>query len=776
MCGSRDLSDIFLLLLLEYVTVPYLASSPQQTVQRQASHGPAMAAYVSLFIALRSSVRSTSPLLRMMATWAEETSPHEMQIHEQAKRNEESAHLTELIRDFLNPSEFYQALRNIDIEFFCGIPDSLLKDFCAFVSHHVPETHHVITANEGNAIGLATGYHLASGKTGLVYLQNSGLGNTVNPLLSLAAPEVYSIPMLLMIGWRGEPGKRDEPQHMLQGQVTPGMLRRRKRLLLPPPSKGATLSRLHSAAKPRGNKLRPSDNWRDLTSQSPPLPCSQPPSPAVNIPLSSPSSQAKKQDSLGIPFSTLPDFIDGAKVTLEKAKKYMDRHSCPYALLVKRQTFLPYKLPKETPQFSMSRERAVQGLINGLTDRDIVVSTTGMLSRELFEHRVAREQGHERDFLTVGSMGHASSIALGIALIKPSRQALMVLSKKSRDLQQQPVDSTTHDKRLLPLPTRSSSGFNHHQLPEALQHQKPALLESTLSLLILLVQHPPLLVVPGSDNRLGIYNSYFGSSAATEWSKKYSTSLYGNSSASITQATAGSSRPASTPEPRKPVCEYSDQSPVMYRTRCRIHQPASLATATLLALPFLPSFTAFMLKELPLLGRHCVFCIDGDGAVIMHMGTMSTVGQVHPPNFKHIVINNGAHDSVGGQNTAAGDHNRFSLAHVAIGSGYLQCISSSGCRYKLGAPQSSRPLVGELEVLSRMGHLPATTGGYHHGMAIHVLLVQDSAKTISAGVHLYDEVPLPLGSVELLYILEADFQRFEGGVVFGAPPPPGFLL
>ncbi|XP_063239684.1 phosphonopyruvate decarboxylase-like [Bacillus rossius redtenbacheri] len=372
----------------------------------------------SLVVALRSGLRHGSPLLRPLSTLADLRSPHELQIHEQTKRNEESAHLTELIRDFLNPSEFYQALRNIDIEFFCGVPDSLLKDFCAFVTHCVPETHHVIAANEGSAVGLATGYHLASGRTGLVYLQNSGLGNTVNPLLSLAAPEVYSVPMLLLIGWRGEPGKRDEPQHMLQGQVTPGML-----------------------------------------------------------------------NSLGIPFSTLPDFIDGAKVTLDKAKMYMDRHSCPYALLVKRQTFLPYKLPKTPPQFPMTREQALHGVLAGLTDRDAVVSTTGMVSRELFEHRVAHEQGHERDFLTVGSMGHAASIALGIALCKPSRQ---------------------------------------------------------------------------------------------------------------------------------------------------------------------------------------VFCLDGDGSVIMHMGTLSTVGQLQPPNLKHVVINNGTHDSVGGQPTAAANHDRFSVPRIALASGYLQ--------------------------------------------------------------------------------------------------------
>nr|CAD7432751.1 unnamed protein product [Timema monikensis] len=299
-----------------------------------------------LLVPLRDAVRRSCQLKAMKAaSTIVEGNIQEFQVREQEKRNEETSHLTELVRDFLDPADFYRALQNIGIEFFCGVPDSLLKE------------NHVITANEGNAIGLAAGYHLASGKAGLVYLQNSGIGNTVNPLLSLAAPEVYSIPMLLLIGWRGEPGKRDEPQHILQGQVTPGML-----------------------------------------------------------------------NSLGIPFSTLPDFLDGAKNTLENAKKYIDKHSSPYALLVKRQTFLPYKLPKQNPEFQMSREQAVQIIVDGLHDSDIVVSTTGMLSRELFEYRVVKEQGHERDFLTVGSMGHASSIALGIALRKQNRQSALYLS------------------------------------------------------------------------------------------------------------------------------------------------------------------------------------------------------------------------------------------------------------------------------------------------------------------------------------------------------------
>src|SRR3989338_7809517 len=119
----------------------------------------------------------------------------------------------------LNPLEFYNILAKADIDFFTGVPDSLLKQFCLCVDDNVPEDRHIIAANEGNAIAIASGYHLATGKLPVVYMQNSGLGNAVNPLLSLCDPDVFSIPMLLLIGWRGEPGTHDEPQHVKYGKV-----------------------------------------------------------------------------------------------------------------------------------------------------------------------------------------------------------------------------------------------------------------------------------------------------------------------------------------------------------------------------------------------------------------------------------------------------------------------------------------------------------------------------------------------------------------------------
>ncbi|XP_052827647.1 phosphonopyruvate decarboxylase isoform X3 [Octopus bimaculoides] len=356
---------------------------------------------------------SNTKALYHTTTWL---STLKSQVAEQQVRNQEVGMMTELVRDFLDPADFYKALHNIGIEYFCGVPDSLLKDFCAYIAETSPKDRHIITANEGSAVALATGYHLATGKSSLVYLQNSGLGNIVNPLMSLASTSVYSIPMLLLVGWRGEPGKRDEPQHLVQGHATPGLLA-----------------------------------------------------------------------SMGIPFQPLPDYQEGAEQALKTARHYMESSKGPYCLLVRRQTFLPYKLREKTPEFLLTREEAMKIIIDNIGSKDAVVSTTGMLSRELFEYRVEKDMGHERDFLTVGSMGHASAIALGIASQKPNKQ---------------------------------------------------------------------------------------------------------------------------------------------------------------------------------------VFCLDGDGAVIMHMGALSTIGQRGSDNLKHVIINNGCHDSVGGQMTDAGNHDSFDFCEITKSCGY----------------------------------------------------------------------------------------------------------
>ena len=249
----------------------------------------------------------------------------------------------------INCKDIYNALVKKDIKFFTGVPDSLLKDFCAYITDN--SRNHIITANEGNAIALASGYYLATGKFGMVYMQNSGQGNAVNPLISLADPDVYSIPILLLIGWRGEPGKKDEPQHVKQGKITLSLL-----------------------------------------------------------------------DTLGIPYEILSDNIKLGEKNLDIAINSMRRLSAPYALVVKEGTFEPYNLKnKEKTLYELSREDAIKLVVDQLDLRDIIVSTTGKTSRELFEYRKNLNQEHCRDFLTVGSMGHSSSIALGIALQKPDR-------------------------------------------------------------------------------------------------------------------------------------------------------------------------------------------------------------------------------------------------------------------------------------------------------------------------------------------------------------------
>ena len=248
----------------------------------------------------------------------------------------------------INCKAFCDCLIRNGIDFFTGVPDSLLKDFCAYVTDTTPAKKNIIAANEGNAIALAAGHHIATGEIGLVYMQNSGLGNAINPLTSLADLEVYSIPMLLLIGWRGEPNVKDEPQHIKMGKVMLGML-----------------------------------------------------------------------ENIGIPFKILAhDFED----TIKETKKYMENKKAPYAIILRKGAFEEYKLKsKKESNYELDREEAIKTIVPLLNKKDIIVSTTGKTSRELFELREANKQGHEKDFLTVGCMGHSSSIALSIALEKPDR-------------------------------------------------------------------------------------------------------------------------------------------------------------------------------------------------------------------------------------------------------------------------------------------------------------------------------------------------------------------
>jgi phosphonopyruvate decarboxylase len=323
----------------------------------------------------------------------------------------------------INCQKFHKQLEKNNIDFFTGVPDSLLKSFCAYIKDNVSNEKNIVAANEGNAIGLATGYYLATKKIGLVYMQNSGEGNIINPLASLADKLVYSIPMLLVIGWRGEPGKKDEPQHKKQGLVTTSLL-----------------------------------------------------------------------DTMNVKYDILSEDTtdNNTEKILENAYNYMSANNEPYALVIKKGTFEEYKLKdNRINDFEMSREEALEILIDSMKENSVIVSTTGMASREVFEIRERRNEKHNKDFLTVGSMGHASQIALGIAL-----------NKKEKD----------------------------------------------------------------------------------------------------------------------------------------------------------------------------VYCVDGDGALIMHMGGMAIIGQNHPQNLKHVIINNGAHDSVGGQETAGLN---IDIAGIAKACGYNECLSCS---------------------------------------------------------------------------------------------------
>jgi len=241
----------------------------------------------------------------------------------------------------------YNKFTGKGVGFFSGVPDSLLKDFCAYITDNTEKQNHVIAVNEGAAVGLACGYHLATGRVPLVYMQNSGLGNAVNPLLSLADYDVYRMPLVLVIGWRGEPGVHDEPQHVKQGKVTCAML-----------------------------------------------------------------------ESMGIPYTVLEDNEDGVNNQIEVCFKTIAETGSPYAFVIRKDTFAPYTLNKnEEHKAVMTREEAIE--LIAANREGIIVSTTGMTSRELYELRGKAGKGHERDFLTVGSMGHASSIALSIALQKP---------------------------------------------------------------------------------------------------------------------------------------------------------------------------------------------------------------------------------------------------------------------------------------------------------------------------------------------------------------------
>tara|TARA_B100001250_G_scaffold239623_1_gene205910 strand:+ start:4533 stop:5660 length:1128 start_codon:yes stop_codon:yes gene_type:complete len=256
----------------------------------------------------------------------------------------------------INSLDFYKELIRNGVGFFSGVPDSLLKELCLCIDENISSNKHLIAANEGNAIALAAGHYLATKSIPVVYMQNSGIGNAINPLLSLCDKDVYAIPMLLIVGWRGEPGVTDEPQHLKQGMV-----------------------------------------------------------------------QIELIKTLGIPFEILSSKDDDYKVKIYNCIENARSKSRPTILLVKKGTFSKsINLQKNNLINLMIREEALKIILKKIDNDSIIVSTTGKTSREIFEIREKNNDSHERDFLTVGSMGHCSSIALGIALAKPNRKVYCI--------------------------------------------------------------------------------------------------------------------------------------------------------------------------------------------------------------------------------------------------------------------------------------------------------------------------------------------------------------
>lgn len=238
-------------------------------------------------------------------------------------------------------------------DFYAGVPDSQLKSLCNYLMdrYGIDPAHHVIAANEGNCVALAAGYYLATGKIPVVYMQNSGEGNAINPIASLTNEKVYAIPMIFVIGWRGEPGVHDEPQHVYQGQVT-------------------------------GKLLEVMDiDYAIIDGDT-------------------------TEESVR---NTMTKFRDA----LQKGKSV--------AFLVKKGALQFRKPVVYANRYGMRREEIIRQIV-GMTGQDPVVCTTGKASRELYEIREENGQGHELDFLTVGSMGHSSSIALEIAVQKPGKR------------------------------------------------------------------------------------------------------------------------------------------------------------------------------------------------------------------------------------------------------------------------------------------------------------------------------------------------------------------
>lgn len=251
----------------------------------------------------------------------------------------------------LNQEKVFQTLADYGVTFFTGVPDSYLNRFCNYALEHCKERN-VITENEGNAVALAAGHYFASREIPLVYMQNSGEGNIMNPLASLVDQAVYAVPMLLMIGWRGQGDTEpNHPQHKLQGEITTSIL-----------------------------------------------------------------------DIMHIPYQVLTDSDEAFAQVVKKAVKYCTENRQPYGLIVPKKVMSDTDKPNNVDAaFPMSREEAIEVILDHMPSDTIYSATTGRATRELFFLREKRSETKAHDFLNVGSMGYASSVALGIALEKPKK-------------------------------------------------------------------------------------------------------------------------------------------------------------------------------------------------------------------------------------------------------------------------------------------------------------------------------------------------------------------
>ena len=254
----------------------------------------------------------------------------------------------------VNQQDLFEALDRLGVKFFTGVPDSLLNDFCLYMTNNIPNNCHVMAANEGNAIGIAAGNYMATGNIPLVYMQNSGIGNATNPLLSLTHDCVYGIPMILVIGWRGDPSINDHAQHKKQGELTPVLMK-----------------------------------------------------------------------DMDIPY----EILDNDETVIEKftwAVNKAKEISSPVALIAKKAILTQKEKKQVYPESPlMNREEAVSAVLDVCGADAVYLATTGRATRELNEQLKAHDIGEGHEFQNVGSMGHVSSVGLGIALARPDKKVVV---------------------------------------------------------------------------------------------------------------------------------------------------------------------------------------------------------------------------------------------------------------------------------------------------------------------------------------------------------------